>query len=405
MIKITIFGSYNRGSIGDTAILLGLLSSLQRIYGKNIEVNILVFKELGLRNELERFNIDISVNEVVIDKLNNYTGVFSSVLNFYKRIKRKLFNESILDLPKSAKTINNADILILGGGNLIMDLYPRWPFMFRQICDLAIKSNTKYYILGVGAGPIDTNHGLTVFEKYLKKAEMVLFRDLESKEYCERKINFKNASLIPDLALGLNIEPSHDVSNKSILINVASVYGELWPVKNAAMFDKYIKGMVKLTFLIHDYYDFNELIIFNSNSPTDQQGMDSFSSLLQKNKFKNKIKVITGEKSVFELVKLGETATYAITTRLHAGIMVYKGGSKIIGVGYQPKVKDILEGSGISEAVIDLNDLLIWDSKKINQKLKDAFRQNTSQKPQNFTKKIDEIIYNVLSSSQNFRIK
>ena len=52
MKKITIFESYNDTSIGDTAILFGLLSCLQRI-DSNLEVNLVLM--------LSKVNIEASL--------------------------------------------------------------------------------------------------------------------------------------------------------------------------------------------------------------------------------------------------------------------------------------------------------------------------------------------------------
>ena len=71
--KITIFGSYNGNSIGDTAILIGILSSLDRVFKEHIKVDVLVIKQIGLLDELRKFNLNICINEIVINKFENNT--------------------------------------------------------------------------------------------------------------------------------------------------------------------------------------------------------------------------------------------------------------------------------------------------------------------------------------------
>ena len=87
--KIAIFGSYNGTSIGDTAILLGLLSSIERIYGSNIEVNVLLMNPINIKKECLPFGIKLNINEIIITEFQKPTDFTSSIKLLYKKFANK----------------------------------------------------------------------------------------------------------------------------------------------------------------------------------------------------------------------------------------------------------------------------------------------------------------------------
>jgi len=394
--KVTIFGSYNGNSIGDTAILIGILSSLERIFNEHIKVDVLVIKRIGLLDELKKFNLNICPNEIVINKFESNTKFFPKFSRLLKKIKNKFFSETIIDVSKLNKSLSNSDFLLIGGGNLIMDLFPKWPKMLKQVCHEANKTKTKYSIIGVGAGPINTQKGADILNKSLIGANSVYFRDNESKKYCNEILGFNDSLLIPDLALSIKHNHNNNKRKNRVLINVASLYGDLWPEKNPTKFKKYIDGMVNLTLLIKDSLNVDELVVFNSNYPTDKEGSDVFINQLQESVKNIQLKIISGRRSVFELIQIGETATLAVVTRLHAGIIAAHGGCNVIAIAYQPKVKDVLQGFGISKSIIDLSTLLDWDRLNIEKKLKTTLDSEQLKHNMCFQKEIDKIISSIL---------
>lgn len=392
MKKIAIFGSYNGNSIGDTAILLGMLSSLERIYGQDILVNVLVTREIGLKKELKEINLKININEIVI-------GHYCKSSNFIKktifRLKNRFFSKTIYNMKRVDDALSGAEYLLIGGGNLIMDLYPIWPSLLQSICKAATELNIKYSFVGVGASPINTENGKAILKECLVGASKVYFRDKKSKETCENKLGVKDAFVMPDFALSLKSTYSNKRNTKKVLFNIASVYGNSWPEKDDNKFSQYIKGMVKLAFYVHSRYQFEKLVIFNSNYPTDKQGSEIFYEQLKSSGLKASIELIQGRKSVGELIELGKSAQFAFITRLHAGILMSLGGCKVIGVGYQPKVKDVLNESNISSYTIDLNDIL--NGIGFESIVDNAIKDNKTFINKNNPAEIDKILVDIMN--------
>jgi polysaccharide pyruvyl transferase WcaK-like protein len=173
-------------------------------------------------------------------------------------------------------------------------------------------------------------------------------------------LGFDGGFLMPDFALGINPVPpkKKNHAKKIILFNVADYYGNSWPGKDVVKFKKYIDGMASLALFIRECYKFDELVIFNSNYPSDKQASLNLFEQLEGSNYQATIRIIEGRKSVGEIIQLGQTAEFAFTTRLHAGIIVAHGGCKLIGIAYQPKVKDVLEDAGVTPYVIDIKSIL-----------------------------------------------
>ena len=84
--KITIFGSYNGGSIGDTAILVGLLSALKREYETSIDITIMTLGDFDIKLELETIGLDLPVKVFGISNRQNN----KKSIGFYNRVKHKM---------------------------------------------------------------------------------------------------------------------------------------------------------------------------------------------------------------------------------------------------------------------------------------------------------------------------
>lgn len=155
-MKICIIGWYGTETIGDRAILAGLLCLFGEAYDQlNISIGSL-YTNLTERTILE-----------------DYT--------FYKEISNnKISDISIFDSldPKSLKEqIKNSDLLIIGGGPL-MDIEPM--YMLEYAFQYAKRKGVKTAVLGCGWGPLNNPKYLTVATSIIKESDLTIFRDSAS---------------------------------------------------------------------------------------------------------------------------------------------------------------------------------------------------------------------------------
>ncbi|XKE47242.1 polysaccharide pyruvyl transferase family protein [Halomonas organivorans] len=359
--RIAVFGSYNAGSIGDTAILLGLISSIHRLYGDRVIVEVMVARTIDINNELKEIGVNFSVNEhVVFAQIDGNGGWVDKARSIYYRLKRKLFNQTIVKKKKVREVLGKCDVLVVGGGNLIMDLYPAWPPILKEVCEIARNSSVPYGFLGVGASPIKTSLGGHVLKECLEGARFVVYRDLYSKKYCEEMIGFYHASVRYDLAFGIE-RVRHDrqsVGADSLCVNLASVFSERWPERDSKKFDDYISGVIKLVDNLVKYHALRHVYVFNTNYPLDDIGAQEFLNRMSIHGAEYSVEYMSGKKTVKEIIDICSKAKVALVTRLHAGIISSIAGAQVVAIEYQPKVKDVLS-SHVSNALVLSMDRLV----------------------------------------------
>src|SRR5690606_36937569 len=147
----------------DKAILISLIELLFKNAGTRITIQVVCFDAQAVKAELNGFEWSSSVDVVPI-----YTNSPSSVQpagaersGGLKNKIRKFIPSGAIHLLNSIKFFltftpkfdTKADLLIIGGGNLLMDMFPSWMIMPFTV---SRKFNGPYTIAGVGAFPIKT---------------------------------------------------------------------------------------------------------------------------------------------------------------------------------------------------------------------------------------------------------
>lgn len=156
MVTITIIGWYGTETIGDRAILAGLIRVFSEIYNEYT---------INLGSIIPHFTERILIEDN----------------DFYLEISaRKLQRIKIFDSMNSShlkSNIKQSDILAIGGGPL-MDL--QCMYMLEYAFKYAKKHNIKTCILGCGWGPLKINKYIKTAINIIKNADLVIFRDSDS---------------------------------------------------------------------------------------------------------------------------------------------------------------------------------------------------------------------------------
>lgn len=173
-MKITIIGWYGTETIGDRAILAGIISFLSSAFN-NFEVKLgslyPFFTERTLKEDYPFFT-----------KLSK------------ESLKIELFNSKKINELKNA--IKSTDVLIMGGGPL-MDLSTL--YMVEYAFKLAKKRKKKTAIIGCGIGPLFKKKYQKTVLRILEHSDLIVLRDNKSKENLDEFIlKFKkNITLNP----------------------------------------------------------------------------------------------------------------------------------------------------------------------------------------------------------------
>ena len=105
--------------------------------------------------------------------------------------------------------------------------------------------------------------------------------------------------------------------------------------------------------------------------------------------------MIDRELSVSEIILLGNSAKLTLVTRLHAGIMAHHGGSPVVAVSYQPKVKDVLQESAISNHVFDIE---FTNREEVIQQVIDSLDKKHEIQSKISMDKIDKVLIKILGT-------
>ncbi len=159
-MKITIIGWYGTETIGDRAILAGLISFFNKSYD---------YFEIKL-GSLYPFFSERTINE-------DYS-FYKEIIN--KEIKIDIFNSK--DSKELTNAIKNSDFIAMGGGPL-MDLDEL--FMIEYAFKKAKKLNIKTALLGCGVGPLfHKKYRKSVLNIFLN-SDIIILRDNKSRDNLE----------------------------------------------------------------------------------------------------------------------------------------------------------------------------------------------------------------------------
>lgn len=318
-MKIGIVGNYGHDNNGDEAILQGMLHQL--------------IEELGY-----------SKSDIVVFS-NNPEDTFTRYQVESRYLLKKegsTFKTIMKTILHHIKILRNLDVLIIGGGGLLMDMYKRDAPLYSTLAMIGKLSGCKVIIYGVGAGPINTKLGKFLILNMVNKASLVTVRDEKSRQLLLSKGARKEIHIVPDPAFALG-----DLNNKMLTswINRVAVTAVpyfssfYWPESKPEVYEEYIRSMARnLDHLIKE--NRVEVTLFSSKYPQDVQVTKD---IIQNMSEKSRVKLIEDNLHPKEIMELVQNHDLVIGTRLHSLILSVAGGTPVIGIGYHQKVQSFMK--------------------------------------------------------------
>lgn len=166
-IKVTIIGWYGTETIGDRAILAGIIKLLSEAYDNTFEINLgSIYTFLTERTLLEDYDFYKKISSNKLTKISVFYSLSRTELN---------------------KNIKASSILLIGGGPL-MDIHPM--YMLLHAFKFSKKCGVKTVVMGCGWGPLSDNKYISITKQIIEMADAVIFRDQQSVVEC-RKVTGK----------------------------------------------------------------------------------------------------------------------------------------------------------------------------------------------------------------------
>ena len=211
LMRILITNAYSWGNKGDCGILLGTVDLLRRLYGRDLEIDILSFSQ-----ELDRKHYL---------KLPNIHGVYENVICPYRpnplhlpwgiRIlldaawQRSLLAVKAPFLLKrdSYRAIQEADFVIAcGGGYLGGDCFSL-NYLQLFLIDTCLKLRKKVVMIGNSVEPCTSSYIRRRLHRTLSRLETVFAREAVTYQFLTEELQLENVCMVPDLAFMLQPEP------------------------------------------------------------------------------------------------------------------------------------------------------------------------------------------------------
>jgi len=353
LIKLAIFGAYNGTSIGDTAILLGLLHGIAQV-APEARVTVLILGPLDLSRDLPLTGL---VYPPLLIRANIHKPAEWPVLrSLWWRLSRLGLP---LDIPfnhlRVCQALENQDLLIIGGGNLLMDLFSNAVDLIENITLAAHLSSTQYCFAGVGAGPISQASSAARLASCLAPAQHVVVRDSLSQTLCAGPLQRADTLCAPDLAFALPPYECHAPRRDVLAVNLAAVGAPTWPARDAHGYQLYLDGMTRLVLNAVELTQPACIEIITTNPAVDRCAAQD---LVRRLAGQTPLSVLNPVlRDVTDILDAFGRAKLAISTRLHAGILAALAGAPVLPVAYQPKVSAVLAEAGIAPHAICLADL------------------------------------------------
>src|SRR5699024_1572399 len=151
---------------------------------------------------------------------------------------------------KHRSVIRELDLLIIGGGGILMDLYTHSLVLFGMYGKIARYTKTPYVIFSAGAGPIETVKGKVILRSLVNQAELVTVRDKASVDVLKSIGVNRDISVIADPAF--YVQPPEGKKTmkeeRTIQVGVTAVpyfHADYWPTEDEEKYENYVTGMVK----------------------------------------------------------------------------------------------------------------------------------------------------------------
>ena len=385
-MRVGIFGSYNYASIGDHTILIGLLTQFRRRFphssfvifaaspdsvretlsgerdtkivqgmlglstGKKAHQENAKAKSVSYRLERWIEHVALRLPKLLSVWHNFYRAIFVVVYDIFV-ITRFSFWSGV------KKEIETLQVFVIGGGNLLMDMFPRWPIYPLMYTLIAKLSGVPVVFYAVGAGPLKTLRGRLYLRLACALSDGLTFRDEGSLEMVAEKLGVERNKMYlaadPAFCLRVGKSKSQVAERKPLRIGVTvvSFYRKgYWPSPDSTVYWRYCRVMANVLSQVQHALDAH--LTFFATNVQDIVAAQDIVSLLDSSE---QVEIVDQRLSVDDILSLLTEMDLVIGTRLHSLILSFVAGVPGVAFAYQPKVLAFYQRIGMEEFVIPVS--------------------------------------------------
>lgn len=274
------------------------------------------------------------------------------------------------DIQQITSAIKTCDLVILGGGGIFHDY---WGFdqstiltsdhigisFYTSIAFLSTILKKRLMLYSVGVGPLLSEEGKSYVRSIAEQASIITVRDKESKEQLiALKIPANHILLTADPAFRLRFPlPEKDPTDKDLSgefqLGVAlrnwdvGVNPNVWEANVAKGIDLFLDNHPKAKAIFIPFQDSQEQLL-------DDQVISTRVQQLLRNS--NRTKVINGTSTFFDSATYLAQCDFVLGMRLHSLILAIASGVPVVGLIYDPKVKNLMFQVGVEKYAMELGE-------------------------------------------------
>lgn len=335
LMRIGIVGNYGNNNNGDEAILAGIIEQVTDQY------------------EIEARDIVVFSNNP--PQTSNRFGVESAPL-YYKRSSAIM--TAIETIRKNSSIVRTLDMLIIGGGGILMDFYNREAQLFGSYGYMAKRSRVPYIIYGCGAGPITSTMGKFFIRKLVNHADSASVRDPKSRDLLKKIGVRREVKIVGDPSFALPSFPKKKSEDRIRRIGVTVVpYYNLayWPEANDIKYENYVQGMAENLDALLEAKDVR-INLFSTKFPHD---VDVTIDVYNRMKNRDHVTVNRDNLSPEEIIRISAEQDLLIGTRLHSVYLAVNAETPVMAISYHHKVADFMDMKNMGNRTIQIEDLIV----------------------------------------------
>lgn len=261
--------------------------------------------------------------------------------------------------PHYRAHLENADAVVIGGGNLFADLDLNFPTKLSLLLEEAKRRRLPVLIYGVGVSSTWSDEGVRLLRNSMKGSFIpyVAVRDQESKENFDQRFGVmlgREAIVVRDPGLlisrfveGLNqVHPVRTVIGLCITGAVAIRYHSTYQIEDNAL-EAWFSSL---------YNDLDQsgyaVQLFTNGSPEDVEAAKRVVRRLELDGIQPALKPCLRPSDPSELAELISTCALVVGFRMHALIAAYSYGREIIALRWDRKLDSFMASVGLQDWVV-----------------------------------------------------
>ena len=345
--EIIVSGYYGFKNSGDDALLEAILKDIKR-YKESPNITVL------------SANPKETIRKYRVNAINRY--------NVFKLIKH----------------MNNAELLISGGGTLIQDATSTKSLIYYlSIIKLALRKNVKTMLYSNGIGPLKNSGNIKRVQRVLNEVDVITLRDPESGKLIDSLGIDKPKKIVsadPVFGIsGFSKERGKELLSKiGVPENAQRILG-VSVRKTKDTCGSFEKAVAKTCDYMAEKYGCHTVFI-PMQSTKDESISRNIMGLMN-----SESHIINKRLSACDMISVISAMDVCIGMRLHSLIYATIGGVPLIGIAYDPKIKSFMEYASLNlyadieefdaKTGIELTDKLFADYDNIKSGLKDSYQK------------------------------